>query len=291
MFKKMICALLAATLCVSMNAASIYAIDNADGYHPSMDLVGLSYDDYANMLPETQAFYRDTEVIHATSTTKYYRISPNASVRSLRSNSASSLPLIEEITQAEYAQEVAVYLQQCQDSNIARTRATDSSSANWARMTTTLAEVRGERQWLLSSEVTLLGNPSQLGSTYIIGLGTNANTSIITGSSYCIRNYTFANEADSQNYYASNIQTKTAHGYALSMEINPLHYDNEVYFLVSLGEHVDNLNYIDGYGHFAMAEEMLDFDLSFSGSDGGDLSISPGGYIQSLNNTHVQLSY
>lgn len=115
----------------------------------------------------------------------------------------------------------------------------------------------------------------------------------------CVCTSAFASER-SDGYDASLALAGLSHEDYLSMAAETRNFyshtqlintqlETKYYRIVSSPSNND-LNYIDGYGHFAMSEISNNYSMSF-GLSGADFSISPSSYVSTMNNTHAQLTY
>ena len=167
-------------------------------------------------------------------------------------------------------------------------------STTWITLTTYLS-YGGNDKWALSSDVTYLKDSTSIINpveTHIIGLGTNAQFSIIPDSDYCSRKCTifsldpYINIPNTMYYYDS--QYRSANGYAVYYKVRETETKNEVYYILAIKPNSSTATVVDGYGHYAKRSVNFTPSISISAT-GASMSISPSSNVTYMPNTHVQV--
>lgn len=267
-----------------------------DGYNDSLLKVGLTYDRYLNMSPETQNIYKEFYISSVETTKAYYKIvqKPETSVQKESIVDVENEEIIS-ISAEQYQFETSLYLRNLDYYHLKRTVGTnsdsDSSSTTWVAITTSLSQGSVDR-WVLLTDVTRLNNGSILGSTDIIGLGCNPQFSVVSKSEYLRRSCTlFAPEGgiyvEDVTYYP-DVQVKGSMGYASYYDVLNIEIHNEVFFILALKPNNINASVVDGFGHYIRRNTTFKPTINF-GIDGSSISVSPSSNLLICPNTHVQL--
>lgn len=269
----------------------------SNGYDSSLKLVGIDYETYQNMPQNKQTMYKDVKVSNVTSTTKYYKCTEkNNTVNALYGTTDTkdnfNETTMKEISKDQFNFETTANL----DSSFIRSLSedTDSTSTSWVEMTTKLGSINS-KEYILSNDVTYIKSNGFLQpiNTHIIGLGTNANFSVIANSEYLKRTYTLYSQElgiykPDQTDYDWNANEKSTSGYAYTFNIVETEISNKAFMALRIKPNVSNTTVVDGFGHYSKYSTSVSPSLSFS-SGGASLSISPTKKLSIAPNTHAQL--
>lgn len=313
--------LVAAFLIVTMMGTLAYAQDIGngiqssdydDGYNSSLELIGLTHEMYSNMPEEKRIYYADFDVVHVAKKTQYLKVTesvnPGSDENGIQAISDESNSEVIELTEEEFALELmqnfgvssmkeAQLVAQREATSKFSTQANSNSdkvSTTWITLTTYLS-YGGNDKWALSSDVTSLKNYTSMLNpfeTHIIGLGTNAQFSIIPDSDYCSRKCTIYCQ-DPYMYipnttYNYDSQYCGANGYAVYYTMVETETANEVYYILAIKPNTSTATVVDGYGHYAKRSVKFTPSISISAS-GASMSISPSSNVTYMPNTHVQV--
>ncbi|MGG3837381.1 hypothetical protein ABEV00_10130 [Paenibacillus thiaminolyticus] len=278
--------LLSAFSITSANAVSA----TEEGYHSSLEKMGIDYETYKNMPEDKQNLYDNIIIKDIQSSTKYYKYSEPRGVvlKSLINESK-----MQEISEGQFLFETSAYL----DANFisALKEDTNKTETSWVKMTTKLGTV-STNEWVLSNDVTYIKSNGflQPKNTHIIGLGGNSNFSVIKDSEYLKREYTlYSSELGiyepGQTQYYWTADEKAASGYAYTFDIVESEISNTAFMALRIKPNVSNATVVDGFGHYSKYSLSVSPSLSFS-SGGADLSISPTSKLSTAPKTHVQLN-
>lgn len=159
--------------------------------------------------------------------------------------------------------------------------------ASWVSMTTTIGSVAGSgEEYVLSNDVTQIdGSALNLPHTHIIGLGGNANHSVVSNSEFMTHNYYLPTGGDFEDFYGEAYK-KDSVGYAFVNEITS-EIASKYFMALRITPNLSGTTVVDGYGTVARYTKGVSPQINF-GATGASISITPTSNLNIAPGTHVQ---